>query len=299
MELIPVISLVLIGYSFLSGILAVVGAGKGNKFKALVFFLVESAIIAATIIYWWDYSYLLYLAAAVIAFTVYIQTLKHRWFDMRNVAVKVWNYLTLATGAVIVYIALFYVIAKYLFHVHASTEIIAINMIMIIIVVILLPIISELNTMVNSRVMTQRVDLTYVIKRLNRLATQNVSPKKLAEFLAKYLHFKVVGIIVGDKFYSSSKKLRLTSEEVSQIMLLENSGKDIWQKIEGKGKETMEKHDLKAVAEMRNAKGRSFGQIVIGKPLGKVDFEKRDLAEISVIVNLVASIVDSEVRLEA
>ncbi|MBR2989758.1 hypothetical protein IKF40_02410 [Candidatus Saccharibacteria bacterium] len=298
MELIPVISLVLIGYSFLSGILAVVGAGKGNKFKALGFFLVISVIIALTIIYWWEYSYLLYLAAAVIALVVYIQTLKHRWFDMRNLTIKIWNYLTLAAGAVVVYVVLFYVIAKYLFHIQASAEIIAINMIMIIIVVILLPIVNELNTMINSRVMTGRVDLTYVIKRLNRLATQDANPKKLAEFLAKYLHFKVVGIIVDDKFYSSSKKLRLTSEEITQIALLENSGKDIWQKIEGKAKETLEKYDLKAVAEMRNAKGRPFGQIVIGKPLGKVDFEKRDLNEISMIVNLVASIVDSQERLE-
>ena len=245
MELIPVISLVLIGYSFLSGILAVVGAGKGNKFKALIFFLVVSAIIASTIVYWWDYSYLLYLAAAVIAFVVYIQTLKHRWFDIRNIVVKIWNYLTLSAGAVIIYIALFYVIAKYLFHVSASTEIIAINMIMIIIIVIILPIMNELNTMINSRVMTGRVDLTYVIKRLNRLATQDTNPKKLAEFLAKYLHFKVVGIIVDDKFYSSSKKLRLTSEEIAQIALLENSGKDIWQKIEGKAKETLEKQKIR------------------------------------------------------
>lgn len=299
MELIPVLCLVLIGYAFLSGLLAVIGAGKGNKFKALVFFLVISAVLATPIIFWWKYSYILYIVAAVIALVTYLQTLKHRWFDLRNTVIKIWNYVTLAAGAVLVYMVLFYVISKYLFHVHATSEIVAINMVMIIIVVMLLPILNELNTMVNARVMVQRVDLTYVIRRLNALATQNVRLDKLANFLSNNLHFKTAGIIVGDKFYSSSKKLRLSKDEISEISMLENSGKDIWQKVDGKAKKIFEKHELVAVAEMRNAKGRPFGQIVIGKPMGKVDFEKRDLNEISTIMDLVASIVDSKERLEA
>lgn len=293
MELIPVLSLVMIGYAFLSGLLAIIGAGKGKKFKALGFFLVISALIAVTIVWWEEYSYVFYLIAAVVAFVTYLEVIKYRFFDVRNAIVKVWNYVTLASCAVIVYVIFYYFIAKELFHFHVNSDAIAINMIMILILVVILPILNGLNTAINARVLVQRVDLTYVIKRLNFLATHNVKLASLAAFLAKNLHFKTVGIVVDGKLYASSKKMRLSKDEISSIAKLKDSD-GVWQKISGKTEKTLNERGIKAVAVMRDAKGHPFGQVLIGQPMGKIDFEKRDLNEVSAILNLVASIVDSK-----
>ena len=291
MELIPVLSLVMIGYSFLSGLLAVIGAGRGKKFKALVFFLVISALIAVTIVWWETYSYIFYLIAAVVAFVTYLQVLKYRFFDVRNAIIKIWNYVTLASFAVVIYIVFYYFVAKELFNFQVTSDAIAINMVMILVLVIMLPILSGLNTVINSRVMTQRVDLTYVIRRLNYLATRNVKLTYLASFLAKNLHFKAVGIIIDDKFYGSSKRIRFSKE--STIAKLKDSG-EVWQKVGGRTHDVLDARGLKVVAVMRDAKNHPFGYIVVGQPMGKIDFEKRDLNEISTIINLVASIVDSK-----
>ena len=81
--------------------------------------------------------------------------------------------------------------------------------------------------------------------------------------------------------------------------MLEAAEGGIWQKIDGKNKKLFERLNLKAVAELRNAKGRSFGQILVGKPVGKMSFERKDLIQLEMIVNLVASVIDSEKHLKA
>ena len=61
----------------------------------------------------------------------------------------------------------------------------------------------------------------------------------------------------------------------------------------------MDETNLKAVAELYNAKGKPFGQIIVGKPLGKSTMEHRDLIQLEMIINLVASVIDSGKHLRA
>ena len=56
---------------------------------------------------------------------------------------------------------------------------------------------------------------------------------------------------------------------------------------------------LYAVAELCNAKGKAFGQIIVGRPLGKTNFDRRDLLQLEMIINLVATVIDSEKHLRA
>ena len=57
--------------------------------------------------------------------------------------------------------------------------------------------------------------------------------------------------------------------------------------------------DLKAIAELKNAKGKPFGQLIVGRPLGKASFERRDLVQLEMIINLVATVIDSEKHIRA
>ena len=50
---------------------------------------------------------------------------------------------------------------------------------------------------------------------------------------------------------------------------------------------------------MKNAKGKPFGQLIVGRPLGKASFERRDLVQLEMIINLVATVIDSEKHIRA
>ena len=225
----------------------------------------------------------------------YFVCLKFRAFLLSNRILKIWSYVSLAAVCIIIYMVSFFVITRYIFHVEATAEIVAINLVMIIIVMIIFPLWNEANMEVNSLLSTQRVNLTYVIKRLNSIATQNMSYEKLADFLADHLHFRYIGLMVNGRIYGT-RKTKFSPEEIAELTMLDED-KDIWRKQSGKIKKKFEEEDIVAVAELRDAKGRAFGQILVGRPMGKITFEKRDLAELEMIINIVASIIDSREKI--
>ncbi len=161
-----------------------------------------------------------------------------------------------------------------------------------------MPVIREVSAVLRSMIMVGQVDIAYVIKKLNHLATKNVDLRDLAGFLADHLHFTYIGFIINGRLYGS-KSLAMSPEELSAISHLKTSGRDIWQQPNKAVQAAFDELGLKAVAELRNAKGKTFGQLVVGKPLGKSSFERRDLIQLEMIINLVATVIDSEKHLRA
>ena len=143
-----------------------------------------------------------------------------------------------------------------------------------------------------------QVDLAYVVKKLNRIATKNVNLKDLAAFLADHLHFAYIGFVINGRLYGS-KALAVSAEELTKIAHLRAVPHGVWQEPTKQVQEILDNLGLKAVAELKNAKGKPFGQIIVGKPLGKTNFERRDLVQLEMIINLVAMVIDSEKHLRA
>lgn len=224
--------------------------------------------------------------------------LKYKILPMHNSPLKIWTIVAMMAGFVAIYISLLYLVSKYLFHIESSVEIVAMNLIMIILVIIIFPIAKEIYVAVSSMLSTQKINLAYVVKRLNKAATQNIKYHDLAALLADHLHFKYIGLLINGRLYNS-RQLVVTAEQIAEISMLETSQKKIWQKPEGHTKELFEKLGIEAAAELRDAKGKPFGQILVGKPMGKVAFEKRDLSELELIINLIASVVYSKERLKS
>jgi hypothetical protein len=52
--------------------------------------------------------------------------------------------------------------------------------------------------------------------------------------------------------------------------------------------------DVSAIAALRDGSGKTFGQMILGKPNSKTSFSRRDLVEIEAIINLVAVIINSK-----
>lgn len=201
---------------------------------------------------------------------------------------------------VMAYMLLFYIVFTSLFKIPSpSASVLVLNFLMVVIVLILMPVINELNSVIKSMISVGQVDLAYVVKKLNRIATRNVDLRDLAGFLADHLHFAYIGFIINGRLYGS-KALAMSTEEITQISKMKSaSGGGVWQEPNKSVKKILDELDLKAVAELRNAKGKAFGQLVVGKPVGKSSFERRDLIQLEMIINLVATVIDSEKHIRA
>lgn len=240
------------------------------------------------------------LALSAVMITYFYAALKYRIVAIYSNWLKFLAYgVMLAVGAA-AYMVLFYLIFTALFKIpNPSTSVLVLNFLMIVIVLLLMPVINEIKAFINSLISVGQVDIAYVIKKLNRLASKNVDLRDLAGFLADHLHFAYIGFVINGRLYGS-KPLAMTTDEIKQIMHMKAaSGNDVWQEPNKSVKKLLDEMDLKAVAELRNAKGKTFGQLIVGKPLGKTSFERRDLIQLEMIINLVATVIDSEKHIRA
>ena len=239
------------------------------------------------------------ISTSLVIFAHFYATIRYRLLVLNSAWLKTLAYIILMSLAAIVYMVIFFVIFVALFKIpNPSAAVIILNFIMIVIVLLLLPVINEVMAYVRSLISVGHVDIAYVIKKLNKLENQKVKPNELASFLADHMHFQYIGLLINGRLYGSSS-LPISADELSAITKLKSADNSIWQKIDRQDKELFDRLNLTAVAELRNAKGRPFGQILIGKPLGRSNFERRDLIQLEMVINLVATVLDSNKRIKA
>lgn len=239
------------------------------------------------------------LSVSIAMLAYFYGILKYRIVAVSARWLRVLAYVVLMSSGVVVYMILFYLIFTALFKIpNPSASILVLNFLMIVIVLLLMPVLNEVRASISSLISVGQVDIAYVIKKLNHLATRNVDLRELAAFLADHLHFAYIGFIINGRIYGS-KALAISPEELSRITHLRATARGIWQEPSKAAQEVFDELGLKAVAELRNAKGKTFGQLVVGKPLGKTSFERRDLIQLEMIINLVATVIDSEKHLRA
>jgi len=263
-----------------------------------VFTLVTDLVLPLFGIYKWIWVGTLFISTTIAAY--FYAVLKYRMISVSTRWMQVIAYVVVGFAGVMVYMLLFYTIFTALFKIpNPSAAILVLNFLMIVIVLLLMPVINEVTAGMKSMISVGQVDIAYVIKKLNKIATKNVDLRELAGFLADHLHFAYIGFIINDRLYGS-KPLAMSAKEVEQIAHMKAAGAaSVWQEPNKTTQKTLDDLGLKAVAELRNAKGKAFGQLVVGKPLGKSSFERRDLVQLEMIINLVATVIDSEKHIRA
>ena len=175
---------------------------------------------------------------------------------------------------------------------NPSPQILLLNFIMVAIVFCLLPAISEVYSFLKSFIATKEIDIGYITKKLNKITRRTLDLKELAGFLADHLHFEYVGFLINGRIYGS-ENLDISSEEFVEIAKLKSGARGIWQDVAPISGICI-RADIKNVGELYNKDGDVFGQIIIGHPVGKKVLDRKDLIEIEMIINLVASIINGE-----
>ena len=234
------------------------------------------------------------LVTGINVINFYYAILRYRLMPLNAFWLRALSYVVITVSATILYMVIFFLIFAGLFHsTSPSLPIIILNFVLVLIIMLLIPIFNELMAFIKSLISVKSVDLSYIFKKITFLKNSKyaVNLSDLAEFLESHLHFQYIGILVNGRIYSS-QKVSTSTDVVSALQKLSNPKYGIWQSIPVSLKDILNKNDIKAVAELHDSKGKVIGQVILGRPQGKIPFENRDLAEIEIVLNLVANLLD-------
>lgn len=258
-------------------------------------FTIVCSIICDLILPMNGYCALMWLGPVTLGTTMlgyYYAILRYHLLQLSSSWLKILTYVIIMASCAIVYSLIFFLIFAALFHTATpSPAVILLNFIMIMIVLLLMPVVNEVSAFVKSLASTRKVDLVYVIKKLNNLASKNVNLKELSGFLAEHMHFNFVVFLIDGRAYGIGPTL--SGAEIVQISSLSPAKTGIWQDFNEPVSRIASTQDINAIAELRDAKGKTFGQIIIGRPTGKIHFERKDLLQFEMIINLVAALAES------
>ncbi len=214
----------------------------------------------------------------------HILTLSTRWLNILS-------YIILMMSTAVLYMIIFFLVFSALFRVTSpSAEVFLLNFIMVLIMLFMIPLINELGAFMKSLVSTSQVDVSYIVKKLNNLAPKDANKEELAGFLADHMHFSYVGFLINGKLYGSSS-LPISQSELHQVQSLKPASKGIWQDFNEPVSRIFTNIDINAVAELQDNTGKVFGQVLIGKPVGKMKFERKNLVQMEMIINLIALVI--------
>ena len=217
----------------------------------------------------------------------YYAILRYRLLDLSSPWLKGFSYVIVLTLAAIAYLVIFFIIFAALFKVPApSTQVVVLNVLMIIAVMLLFPALNELSTFIGSLASTDVVDVSYIVKKLTALVGYDVNLVELASFLSDHLHFQYVGFVINGEVYGSQKK-KISPEIIEMISKLKKSNGGIWLEPGDELAAALRKLDIAAVAELRDSKGRVVGQVLLGRSAGHMSLESRDLVPVEIVMQVV------------
>lgn len=243
----------------------------------------------------WDLIWLGPLAISTTIIAFYYAILRYRSLNLSSIWLRILSYIVLITSAAVIYMVIFFLIFMAMFKgAVPSTEVIILNFIMIAIVLLLLPAMNEVTMFMRSLISIQQIDMVYIIKKLSHAAPKGVDLKEMAAFLADHMHFEYIGFLVDGEVYGSTQR-NISDTGIKMIAGLGNPERGVWQEFD-ESTVVWQKLDLAAVAALRDANGKTFGQVMVGKPINRVSFSRRDLIQVETIINLVSVIIDSKRR---
>ena len=221
----------------------------------------------------------------------YYSVVRYRILALTGDSMQLLSYVIIVAIGAIVYILLFYIIFTAIFRVpNPSGAILILNLIMVAIVFCLMPAIFEIFSMIRALLPNKQFDIGYIVRKLNHLNKQNVELKELASFLATQLKFEYVGFIINGHLYGS-KPFDISSNDIVKIESLKLPKSGIWQDF---SPEKTEEDKISRVALLTDHREKPVAQVLLGHPVGRRTFDRRDMVQIEMVLKLVAVILDGD-----
>ncbi len=233
------------------------------------------------------------LTIGLVILGFYYAILRFKMISLSTGWLKIMSYVVIISSAVIVYLLIFHLVFSALFKVaNPSFQVVLLNFIMIGIVLLLAPAISEIHALTKSWILTKQIDIAFIVKKITSLNRRKVDLKEVSEFLAEHMHFANVGFLVNGKFYGSDD-FRLSSDELSMINKLKRPERGAWQDLKTLPQEGLKEAGVSRVAVLTNTNGEVIGQMILGVPSNKNILDRKELIEIEMVVNLMAVVIEN------
>ena len=232
------------------------------------------------------------LAIGLIILGFYFSILKFKMVSLDSTWLKVLSSIVIVSGAFIVYFLIFHLVFSALFKVPSpSFQVILLNFIMIAIVLALVPAFSEIKNITKSLIMTKQIDLAYIVKKLSVLDHKKSNLKEISGFLAEHMHFSYIAFLIKGKLYVADD-CKISAELLTKIAKLPTPAHGVWQNISNFSAESLKESEISRVALLTSAGGEVVGQMIFGRPASKSALDRKDLAEIAIIVSLMGTIIE-------
>lgn len=224
----------------------------------------------------------------------YYAILRYHLINLSGRWLKYLSHIIIMSSAAIIYLTIFFIVFIAIFKVPSpSTAVIVLTSIMVIVVLLLFPVLSEISDYVRSLASVQDIDIVYIVKKLNLISKDYINYPELADFLAEHLHFQYIGIIVDKKLYGSCP-IKISSEKITKIANSRTPARGVWLALDDAEKADLKSHGIEAVAILRGGNGEVVGKIMFGRPMGNITFANRDSRPIETTLTLIASAISAE-----
>lgn len=236
------------------------------------------------------------LTIGLVIIGFYYAILRFRTISLSTSWLRVLSYIVLIGSAIIIYLLIFHLVFSSLFKIaNPSFQVVLLNFIMIAVVLLMTPAISELHAMTKSLILTKQIDVAYIVKKTSAASYKKIDLKELAGFLAEHMHFSYVGFLINGRLYGS-EDYRVPADQLIAISKLKSPAHGIWQNFSSLNEETIKDLDISHIGIITDAAGDEIGQIILGKPATKTLLDKKDLMEIEMVISQVAIVVGNGSR---
>ena len=224
----------------------------------------------------------------------YYAIIKYRLIDLASSWLRILSHIIVMSFAAIIYLTLFFIIFMALFKVPSpSSAVIILNIVMIVIVLLLFPVLNELSSYFRSLSSIKDIDLVYFVKKIQQMSKNYINYHELASFLSDHLHFQYVGLVIDKKLYGS-KPSRISAAEITHISNYRTPIKGVWLALDDATRDELKKCGIEAIAILRDAKGVVVGKIMLGRPIGDINFRNRDISSLETALTLTAAAISQE-----
>lgn len=232
------------------------------------------------------------MASSISILSFFYSVVKYRVISLSSKALKVMSYSIFVATGLILYILMFYAVFTALFRIpNPSTPVLILNGVMALILIILIPAINEISQILRSSANFDKIQFSYIMKKIEKLDRTNLDYKDIAKFLADNMHYSFVGLIVCDRAYFS-ENIKITATDVQTIGKMKAGKGEIFIVPDRGELKAVQEYGISKIGVMHDKNGAMLGKIVFGKKLNHVELTRIDMVEYEAIINMTAAVIE-------
>ncbi len=230
------------------------------------------------------------MATIISIMSFYYSVVKFRTLSISSKWMEIMSYIILVATAVILYMLAFYIVFTAMFSIpNPSIEILILNIIMAIFLLLLMPAMSELTNFMKASFFSDKIELGYIMKKLDAIDSRTFDPRDTARFLADTLHYESCALILSKHAYATDNT-KFTPEEISTILSLKPVESRPW--IDPNNIPTKDGFHISEAIILKDSKGKEIGTLIFGKRISEKRLTKRDFIKIEAVANMISAIAE-------